>query len=280
VATEKRQRQKANRQLKYQQQAKVAQRQRLTKRVVLGVVAAVALLGVVLFLAFVVGGDDDEASPTEPSALASAAVTSVAPTTPATGSLVHLPFTYGTGECPPAEGVSEPVKVFTAAPAECIDPSRSYTARIVTDHGDIVVALDTANSPGTVNNFVTLARYGYYDDTRIFRTDQGIDIIQGGGLTNSDPFGYTIPDEGSGYTYPVGRIAMANTGQPNSAGAQWFVTVGERSSSLDQLGTYVVFGEVTEGLDVAQAMLALATAPDDDTPSEQITVQRVEITEA
>ncbi len=277
MGTEKRERQRANRQLKYQQEAKVAKRRRFTKRVVVGVVAAVALLAFVLFLAFIAGGDENESSPTQPTA---APASSVAASTPATGSLVHIPFTYGSGECPPADGVTEPVKTFTAAPAQCIDPARSYTARIVTDHGDIVIALDTANAPGTVNNFVTLARYGYYDDTQIFRTDQSIDIIQGGGLTNSDPFGYTIPDEGRGYTYPPGKIAMANTGQPDSAGAQWFVTVGDNASSLDALGTYVVFGEVTEGLDVAQAMLALATSPTDDTPTEQITVQRVEITES
>ncbi len=277
MGTEKRERQRANRQLKYQQEAKVAKRRRFTKRVVVGVVAAVALLAFVLFLAFIAGGDENESSPTQPTA---APASSVAASTPATGSLVHIPFTYGSGECPPADGVTEPVKTFTAAPAQCIDPARSYTARIVTDHGDIVIALDSANAPGTVNNFVTLARYGYYDDTQIFRTDQSIDIIQGGGLTNSDPFGYTIPDEGRGYTYPPGKIAMANTGQPDSAGAQWFVTVGDNASSLDALGTYVVFGEVTEGLDVAQAMLALATSPTDDTPTEQITVQRVEITES
>ena len=276
MGTEKRERQRANRQLKYQQQAKVATRQRQTKRIVLGAIAVVGLLALVLFLAFVVGGDEDESSPTEPTV---GPTSSVAPTTPATGSLVRIPFTYGTGECPPAEGVTEPVKVFTVAPAPCVDPARSYTARIVTDHGDVVIALDTANSPGTVNNFVTLARYGYYDDTRIFRTDQRIDIIQGGGLSSEDPFGYTIPDEGTGYTYPVGKIAMANKGQANTAGAQWFITLGDDASSLNQLGTYVVFGDVTEGLDVAQAMLALAASPEDDTPTEEIIVERVEIIE-
>lgn len=259
MGTEKRERQRANRQLKYQQQAKEVQRERLTKRVVLGGIAVVGLLAVVLFLAWLGNrGDDDEAAPT---------TTTGAP----------AGFTYGTGECPPAD-VTEPVKTFDDAPQQCIDPERSYTARIVTDHGDIEIALDTANSPGTVNNFVTLARYGYYDDTTIFRGADGIDIIQGGGNSSADDFSYTIPDEGSGYTYPEGKIAMANTGSPDSAGAQWFITAGPESSNLDSLGSYAVFGDVTAGLDVAQEILGLAQP--DESLSETVNVETVEITES
>lgn len=261
MGTEKRERQKANRQLKYQQQAKDHQRRKLTKRVIVGAVAVVALLGVVLFLAWIANrGNDDEEVVTTPSAAS----------VPADG------FAYGNGPCPPAE-IAEPVKTFTEAPQLCIDPASSYTARIATDRGDIVIDLDTTEAPGTVNNFVTLARYGYYDDTTIFRGATGIDIIQGGGESPSDDFGYTIPDEGSGYTYPEGRIAMANTGAPNSAGAQWFITTGPNSSNLDALGTYVVFGTVTEGLDIAQEILALAQP--DESLSETVAVQSVTITE-
>jgi cyclophilin family peptidyl-prolyl cis-trans isomerase len=260
VGTEKRERQKANRQLKYQQQAKVAQKQKLTKRVVVGGLAAVALLGLVLFLAWITNrGDDDDDAVTTPTAATAEG------------------FAYGTGPCPPAD-VAEPVKTFDDAPQQCIDPSKTYTARIVTDHGDIVIALDTANSPGTVNNFVTLARYGYYDDTTIFRGADGIDIIQGGGNSSSDEFSYTIPDEGSGYTYPEGKIAMANRGSPNSAGAQWFLTAGPDSANLDSLGSYAVFGDITEGLDVAQQILGLAQP--DETLSETVAVETIEITES
>ncbi len=274
MGTEKRERQKANRQLKYQQQAKQAQKQKLTKRVVVGVVAGVALLGFVLFLAWAFGGDDDESGTVAPATVASTPATSPA-TSPTSGAPAG--FTYGTGACPPAE-VTAPVKTFDDAPQQCIDPAKSYTARIVTDHGDIVIALDTANSPGTVNNFVTLARYGYYDGTSIFRGADGIDIIQGGGNSSADQFSYTIPDEGSGYTYPEGKIAMANTGAPNSAGAQWFITAGPESANLDALGSYVVFGDITEGLDVAQQLLALAQP--DESLSEPVVVETIEITES
>jgi cyclophilin family peptidyl-prolyl cis-trans isomerase len=274
VGTEKRERQKANRQLKYQQQAKVAQKQKLTKRVVIAGGAVLGLLALVLFLAWIGGrGDDDDDTVTPATEATTETSTSAEPTT-AAGSAA---FTYGTGACPPGD-VAEPVKTFDDAPQQCIDPAKSYSARIVTDHGDIVIDLDTTSSPGTVNNFVTLARYGYYDDTTIFRGSDGIDIIQGGGTSSTDEFSYTIPDEGTGYTYPEGKIAMANTGSPNSAGAQWFITTGPESANLDSLGTYAVFGDVTEGLDVAQEILGLAQS--DETLSETVNVETVEITES
>ncbi len=173
------------------------------------------------------------------------------------GPATPIEFTYGTGECPPADGVAEPVKTFTDPPQLCIDPATSYTATFVTDRGDIVVDLDTTHSPGTVNNFVTLARSGYYDDTTIFRTNTSIDIIQGGGLQNTDSPGYEIPDEGTGYEYPPGVLAMARTAAPDSAGGQWFFTTGADSASLSGAGTYVVFGAVTSGSDIAAEINAL-----------------------
>ena len=281
MGTEKRERQRANRQLKYQQQAKEQRRSKLTRRVIIGAAAVVGGVGLVLFLAWAFGSDSDDDTPTVSESTVPDTVT--ATTTPATAdttatSVEPAAFAYGTGECPP-DDVSEPVRDFTAAPQLCIDPTASYTARFVTSKGDIVVDLATADVPGTVNNFVTLANYGFYDDTLIFRTDPSIDIIQGGGRSNSDQFGYTIPDEGSGYTYPPGVIAMANTGQPNSAGAQWFFTVGPDSANLDALGSYVVFGQIVEGMDVAEAILALAPEQG-DTPTEEVVLERVEITQA
>ena len=276
MGTEKRERQKANKQLKYEQQAKEASRQRTTKRVVIGIAVAIGLLLFFVVMAWFVGrGDDDDPTPTTTTvATGDSTATTTAGSTPAQG------FAYGTGECPPAEGATEPVKEFTEAPQECIDPAASYTATIVTDRGDIVIDLDTDQAPGTVNNFVTLARWGYYDDTTIFRSAKGIDIIQGGGNSTTDSFGYTIPDEGSDWTYPPGVIAMANTGSPNSGGAQWFVTTGPSSANLDALGTYTVFGTVVEGLDVAQEIQELAVSDTDDSMSETVAVERVTITQS
>lgn len=286
MGTEKRERQRANRQLKNQQLAKEEQRRKLTRRFVVGAVAVVAGLGLVLGLAALGGAfsDDDTVASSVPDATTPGTVTgstvpASAPASTAPGSTVALaPFAYGTGECPPEE-VTEPVRTFDAAPQQCIDPSATYTATFRTSEGDIVVDLDSASVPGTVNNFVTLARYGYYDDTLIFRADPSIDIIQGGGRSNADSPGYEIPDEAKGFTYEAGQLAMARTQAPNSAGGQWFFVTGPNGANLDAQGTYVVFGEITEGLEVAQSILALS-GDDGQTPSREVTLETVEITES
>jgi len=279
VGTEKRQRQRANRQLKNQQLAKEEQRRRLTRRFVVGAVAVVAGLGLVLGLAALGGAFSNDDDDTVASSVPGSTVPASAPASTAPGSTVALaPFAYGTGECPPEE-VTEPVRTFDAAPQQCIDPSATYTATFRTSEGDIVVDLDTASVPGTVNNFVTLARYGYYDDTLIFRADPSIDIIQGGGRSNTDSPGYEIPDEANGFTYHAGQLAMARTQAPNSAGGQWFFVTGPNGANLDAQGTYVVFGEISEGLDVAESILALS-GDDGQTPSREVTLETVEITES
>jgi cyclophilin family peptidyl-prolyl cis-trans isomerase len=271
VATEKRQRQKANRQLKYEQQVRDVHRRSVIRRVVIATVAVVGGVGLVLLIAWAVNRDSDDDDATN-------ATTLPPVTTAAPGTTAALPeFAYGTGACPPAE-VTEPVRTFEEAPELCIDPDATYTARFVTDRGDIVVDLDTTEVPGTVNNFVTLARYGYYDDTLLFRADPSIGIVQGGGQTNTDSPGYEIPDEANGFTYEAGQLAMARTAAPNSAGGQWFFVVNDAAAALDAQGTYVVFGQVTEGLDVLEGVLALAGA-DGQTPTEDVILETVEITE-
>ena len=120
--------------------------------------------------------------------------------------------------------------------------------------GDIVVDLDAADVPGTVNNFVTLARYGYYDDTPIFRTDPSIGILQGGGQHNTAVARLRDPRRGHRVHVPARASSRwpARRSRTRPA-AQWFFTSPTPSAALDAQGTYVVFGEITEGLDVAEA---------------------------
>ena len=193
---------------------------------------------------------------------------------------------YGSGPCAPAEGVAEPVLDFEGAPMQCIDTSVPHTAVFDTSRGVVRVALDVANTPGTVNSFVNLARFGYYDDTLVHRSAPSIGILQGGSPhTNSaaDPGpGYTLWDEGTGFTYRPGQLVMARRNEPNSAGAQYFFTVTEDAGLLDGQGTYVVFGEVIEGLDVLGDILAshvdepdnpLGGAPDPPVVVDAVTVE-------
>ena len=101
-----------------------------------------------------------------------------------------------------------------------------------TTEGMIEVALDTKKTPNTVNNFIVLSRYKYYDGSYIFRTDPSIDIIQGGGASNSDDPGYSIKDEANGFKYAEGDLVMARTAAPDSAGGQFFFVTGEKAALL------------------------------------------------
>jgi cyclophilin family peptidyl-prolyl cis-trans isomerase len=164
--------------------------------------------------------------------------------------------------------------------------------------GDVVVELDTVTTPRTANNFVVLARYGYYDNTKLFRTSPQIGIIQGGApRTNNaaDPGpGYTIQDEGDGYSYSPGDLVMARTPAPDSASAQFFfgaasevaLLSGEPGNPDDNgLGTYVTFGRTLEGLDVLEKILSLHVDSDDPAlagggPSEPVIIETVLVDES
>jgi cyclophilin family peptidyl-prolyl cis-trans isomerase len=200
---------------------------------------------------------------------------------------------YGTGACAPADGVKEPVLTFDDAPKQCIDPAKTYTATIKTSEGTVVVELDTTKTPVTANNFVNLARFGYFDGTDLFRTEAQTGIIQGGSPhtqdnTDAGP-GYSIPDEGMPFAsadYKPGVIAMANAG-PGTAGSQFFFVsqeagsyLGDASAIGPSAGLYAVFGQTTEGLDVLQKISDLESAPGSGVPSKPVTIESITITES
>jgi len=292
VGTAKRDRQRANRQQRLEELAKEAKRSK-TRKWALWIGVAVPVAIVVLFLIARLGGSDDTTSSTVASVPTSveASTTTVDPTASttlvdtsttvaeSTTTVALAPFEYGKGGCPAADGTSLKQSSFSQPFKQCIDPAKTYTATFDTSEGKVVVQLDPANVPGTVNNFVSLARFHYYDGSLIFRTDPSIDIIQGGGKTNQDTPGYEIPDEKNGFTYSEGDLVMARTAQPNSAGGQWFFVAGPNASALDGQGTYVTFGKVTEGLDVVKNILALAGS-DGQTPTKPVTVNSITIDEA
>ena len=187
----------------------------------------------------------------------------------------------GDTPCPKTDGSEKRVTSFEKAPTMCIDAGKSYTATFDTSEGKVVVSLDTKQTPNTVNNFVVLSRYKYYDGSYIFRTDPSIDIIQGGGATNSDDPGYSIKDEGVGYTYQEGDLVMARTSAPDSAGGQFFFVTGEKAALLNSQGTYVVFGKVTTGLDVIKKIIGLNSGSGQlgGVPSRTVEITTVSITE-
>jgi peptidyl-prolyl cis-trans isomerase B (cyclophilin B) len=146
--------------------------------------------------------------------------------------------------------------MYDAPPELQIDTSKSYRATIVTQKGDIVVDLNAQEAPQTVNNFVFLAREGFYDRLTFHRVEPGF-VIQGGDPTGSGRGGpgYRVPAE-IGLEHVKGAIAMARQGdQVNperaSSGSQFYITLAA-TPHLD--GAYTVFGQVVEGMDVVESI--------------------------
>lgn len=283
MGTEKRERQRQNRAQKLQEDLRIARRRKARSGAIRWVAIAVALVVVVAGIAFFAsrGGDDTDPTLVPATDVPTASTTAASPSATTTqASAATEGFAYGTGECAPAEKPAEPVREFTDAPQQCIDPAKQYTATFATSEGDIAVELDAEAVPGTVNNFVNLARFGYYDDTPIFRIATSIGIFQGGGPDARSSPGYTIPDEGSGFSYTKGDLAMARKPTPDSASAQWFFGATDAIANLDGDGTYVRFGRITEGLDVAEAIFALAPDDGGETPTRDVALESVTIDEA
>ncbi|GAA1244549.1 peptidylprolyl isomerase [Janibacter melonis] len=179
-------------------------------------------------------------------------------------------------ECPPAEGVETPVQTFEQAPPMCIDEAKTYTAVVTTDVGDVTFALDAKKAPKTVNNFVVLSRYGYYDGVPFHRVIPGF-MIQGGdptGQGNGGP-GYEFEDElPAAGEYEIGSLAMANAG-PDTNGSQFFVVTGDSGVALPP--DYSLFGKVTSGMETVREIEEDGSP--DGSPGEQHTIDSITITE-
>lgn len=133
-----------------------------------------------------------------------------------------------------------------------IDESTVYRVTISLDRGDIVMDLDPRLAPGSVNNFVALARDGYYDGLAFHRVEPGF-VIQGGcpeGTGRGGP-GYKFADEPVQGDYTQGAVAMANAG-PDTNGSQFFICLDDLSGRLPK--QYNLFGHVTSGLDTVLAV--------------------------
>lgn len=155
---------------------------------------------------------------------------------------------------------SSPKPTGIATPPMMINITKSYTAILHTEKGDISIALNAKETPITVNNFVALARTNFYNGTPFHRVIRGF-MIQGGdpkGDGTGGP-GYKFADEPFNGEYTRGTVAMANAG-PNTNGSQFFIMHGDTQLPKN----YVIFGMVTKGIEVIDA---IATAPVTQSPS-------------
>lgn len=147
---------------------------------------------------------------------------------------------------------------YSAPPPMTIDPAKTYTATVVTDIGTFTIALDAQADPKTVNNFVFLADHGFYNCVIFHR------VIPGFMDQTGDPTGTGTGGPGYSYTgstpkpaspqYPIGSVAMANSGSTSSNGSQFFIVTGPEGESLPP--NYTLFGHVASGMNVVDAINA------------------------
>ncbi|MBD3544756.1 MULTISPECIES: peptidylprolyl isomerase [Streptomyces] len=259
-SSEQRRRQLAREKFERQQKRREEARRR-TKRITAIVAASVAVVAVVGVSAFVVAGKNDDDKDKKSDAAASQ---SPAPEPSESESKAPLP----------------PMK---------IDKKAKYTLSLTTSQGDIGFSMDAAKTPQTVNSFKALADKGYFDGTKCHRlTTQGIFVLQCGdpkGDGTGGP-GYNIPDENldalgkagadGSVVYPPGTVAMANTGQPNSGGSQFFLVYKETKLPP----TYTPFGTMDDAsLKAVQKVgeAGVEGGAGDGAPKKAVTVEKASV---
>ena len=261
-----------------------SQRNKNLRNLVFLLIALVVAAGAISLLS---GNDDNEEVATDSSSTTVADDGSS--TTAAEGDPVEVVLPEpgasitGATPCPAADGSAERTTAFEQAPPMCIDAAKTYTATIQPTEGDIVIELDDTAAPQTVNNFVVLSRYHYYDGVAFHRIIPGF-MDQAGDPVGPTPGqggpGYTIPDElpTGDAPYPAGTLAMANTGSPDSGGGQWFITVEGGGDQLTP--TYSAFGKVVEGQDVVDEINQHGDAATNGQPTKVITITTITIAES
>ncbi len=158
----------------------------------------------------------------------------------------------------------------------------TYTADLETNHGTISIELFPEDAPKTVNNFVSLAREGFYDNTVFHRVVKGF-VIQGGDPTGTGTGGpgYKFEDERILKDYEKGTVAMANAG-PNTNGSQFFIVLDDMRGRLPK--NYTIFGKVTNGMDtvekIGNAEVTRSSSGEVSSPVEPIELTKVTVSEA
>ncbi len=166
-------------------------------------------------------------------------------------------------------------KQWKSAPEMAIDLSKRYAATLHTTKGDVTIDLLATEAPRTVNNFVFLAREGFYDGVPFHRVISGF-MIQTGDPTGTGTGGpgYRFADERVSRPYARGTLAMANAG-PNTNGSQFFVMHADYALPP----SYTIFGKLTSGLEVVDAIAAAPTGAN-DRPRDPVSITSVSIDEA
>lgn len=253
-------------------------RQQRLRSIVIGVLAAVVVIAIIgALLSSATGDDDDVAS--DDFATTTTTTSDTTPSTIADEPAGDGSFTYGTTPCAPEAKPAEVPASFGDSFQDCLTDGAEYKAVVGTSEGTFTIDLLPDRAPGTVNNFVQLARSGWFDGNSVHRIVPGF-VNQTGDRVGNPPGtgnpGYTIADElpAAVSDYTPGAIAMANSG-PDTNGSQWFMCV---DCSILPTAGYSLFGFVSDGMDVVQAINDLGTG-DGQPPEREVTIVAVEILE-
>jgi cyclophilin family peptidyl-prolyl cis-trans isomerase len=249
--------------------AEQVRKQRRQRFWLVGGAATVIVALIAVLIAVTQGGGGKAATSTTLTPTTLGTTTSTGPTTtvppPVSVPLVAAPSKPG---CPKLDGSSPTYTKFTAAPPMCINPAKQYTATMVTDLGPITIKLLAAQNPVTVNNFVFLAGYHFYNGTAFHRVVTGF-VDQGGDPTGTGSGGPGYSFNGgapkSASVYTAGALAMANSGSSSSDGSQFFIVVGKGGAELQPLYSY--FGQVTAGIAIVNKINADGSASSTGTPT-------------
>lgn len=255
MATNQMRREAAKRKLERQRERREEQARKRKRNVVITVGAVLALVAVLGIVALNVTGGDPAPPPPPPVAAPNAVTPATIPTQAVALAKRPTPLA-ATVDCaykPDPQGAAKPN---TPPQAKGVSTQGTVTMTLQTPDGPIPMTLDRSVAPCTVNSMTSLAKQGYFDNTACHRltTEAGLQVLQCGdptGKGNGGP-GYTTPDElFPGITYGRGVLAMANTGQPNSGGSQFFIVYGDAQLPPQ----YTVFGSVpAPGLQVVDTI--------------------------
>ncbi len=260
MPTDKRQRQKAGRQERLAAEQKAAKRRQNVRRVVTLVVIAAIVVGVSI-LVFHPGSKK-------------ASTTTTTTTKPTSAAQLTADKASKAAGCPSSPTAQLPAPTWKSPPPMTIDPSKTYTVTITTDLGTITANLDAKTAPVAVNDFVFLVNKKYYDCLTFHRVipnfmDQTGDPTG----TGTGSVGYTVQGEvpqTASPQYPIGSLAMAKTSAaPNGTSSnQFFIVAGPDGESLPP--QYALFGQVTSGQNVVDAINADGDTADNGTPPKVI----------
>jgi peptidyl-prolyl cis-trans isomerase B (cyclophilin B) len=247
------------------------------RRLLTGLGAGLAVVALILGVVAMTGGGGSSSADGSSTTLASTTTVKDAATlpTPPKGLTLTEPT-----PCPPAAGSAKRVQKFAGPPPTCIDPAKKYSATFDTTEGSFTAELDSGRAPVTVNNFVVLSRYHFYDGVPFHRIVPGFVIQAGDGdgepWGNND-LGYTIQDElpASSDEYKDSSLAMANAG-PNTNGSQFFIVLPGGGPRLNP-PNYSLFGQVTQGQDVVNK---IGTYANGEAPTKAVVIKTVTINES